>query len=64
VGLQPAYSPPRRQTFLKRAQQELLTAIRDGVVKVGKVTPPQKGILTEQEMKDALSYIRKTFGSQ
>jgi len=52
------------KTRLAKSNEELLTSIRDGVVKDGKVMPPQKGLLTDQEMKDALSYIRKNFGSQ
>jgi len=49
---------------LAKSNEELLTSIRDGRTVDGKVMPPQKGILSEQEMKDALSYIRKSFGSQ
>jgi mono/diheme cytochrome c family protein len=51
------------KTRLAKSNEELLTSIRDGIIKDGKVMPPQKGILTDQEMKDALSYVRKTFGS-
>lgn len=49
---------------LAKSNEELLASIRNGKTVDGKVMPPQKGILSEQEMKDALSYIRKKFGSQ
>ena len=50
-------------TRLAKSDAELLTAIRDGYQgKVG-VMPPQKGVLTEQQMADVLAYIRKQFGS-
>jgi len=50
------------KTRLAKSNELLLTSIREGVTKDNKVMPPQKGILSDQEMKDALSYIRKTFG--
>jgi mono/diheme cytochrome c family protein len=52
------------KTRLAKSNEELLISIRDGRTVDGKVMPPQKGILSEQEMKDALSYIRKSFGDQ
>ncbi len=47
---------------LAKSNEELLKSIREG--KQGKVgtMPAQKGVLTDQQMKDALSYIRKTWG--
>ncbi|MBT8037208.1 MAG: cytochrome c [Verrucomicrobiae bacterium] len=52
------------KTRLAKSNEELLKSIRDGITKDGKVMPPQKGVLTEQEMKDALAFIRKSFGAQ
>ena len=48
---------------LSKPNDVLLASIRDGVDSSPPM-PPQKGILSEQEMKDALSYIRAEFGKQ
>ena len=50
------------KTRLAKSNEVLLTSIREGITRDNKVMPPQKGILSDQEMKDALSFIRKTFG--
>lgn len=50
------------RTRLAKTNTELLTSIRDGKTTGSMVMPAQRGALSEQEMKDALSYIRKTFG--
>ena len=47
---------------LAKSNKELLKSIREGITKDNRIMPPQKGILTEKEMADALSYVRKTFG--
>lgn len=49
-------------TRLAKTNTALLTSIRDGVTTGPSPMPAQRGTLSEQEMKDALSYIRKTFG--
>ncbi len=51
------------KTRLAKSNEVLLTSIRNGIVADNKVMPPQKDVLSDKEMKDALSYIRKTFGS-
>lgn len=51
-------------TRLAKSDAELLTSIRNGVQgKIGAM-PPQKDVLTEQQMADALAYIRATFGKR
>lgn len=52
------------KTRLAKSNEVLLTSIRNGIVADNKVMPPLKDVLSDKEMKDALSYIRKTFGSQ
>jgi mono/diheme cytochrome c family protein len=47
---------------LAKTNEQLLKSIREGIVADGKIMPPQKDILSDKEMADALSYIRKTFG--
>jgi len=48
---------------LAKSNEELLNSIRNGIIKDNRIMPPQKDILTPTEMADALSYVRKTFGS-
>ncbi len=52
------------KTRLAKSNEVLLNSISNGIVADNKIMPPQKDVLSDQEMKDALSYIRKTFGSQ
>lgn len=40
----------------------LVAHIRDGILDKSPPMPPQGGVLSEQEIKDALSYIRREFG--
>jgi len=40
----------------------LIAHIRDGVLDKSPPMPPQGGVVSEQEIKDALSYIRREFG--
>ncbi len=50
----------------ERLQQDnsvLLAKIRDGITGA-RVMPPHDNVLTEQEQKDALSYIRREWGQQ
>ena len=47
---------------LAKTNEQLLKSIREGIVADGKIMPPQKDALSDKEMADALSYIRKTFG--
>ncbi len=42
----------------------LLATITDGSSANGRIMPPQAGILTEQEIKDVLSFIRQEFGAE
>lgn len=49
---------------LAKSNEELLKSIREGMQgKIG-MMPAQKDILSDEQIKDALSYIRKTFGGQ
>ncbi len=47
---------------LAKSNEELTTSIREGITRDGKVMPPQKDVLSATEIKDAISYIRVTFG--
>ncbi len=47
---------------LAKSNEELLKSIREGKQGSVGMMPAQKDILSEEQMKDALSYIRKTFG--
>ena len=47
---------------LAKSNADLLNSIRHGVTIDDKYMPPMKHILSEQEMKDALSYVRFAFG--
>jgi len=49
-------------TRLNKTNEELLTSIRDGFKGKNVVMPAHKDTLTDKEMKDALSYVRKRFG--
>lgn len=49
-------------TRLNKTNEELLTSIRDGFKGKNAVMPAHKDSLTDKEMKDALSYVRKRFG--
>lgn len=48
---------------LAKTDEQLLTSIRNGIVADGRVMPPQKDVLSDKEMHDALAYIRKTFAN-
>ena len=49
---------------LAKSNEDLLKSIREGTQgKIG-MMPAQKDILSDEQMKDALAYIRKTFGGQ
>ena len=49
---------------LAKDNQELLTSIREGKKGKTSVMPPQKDVLSDQEIKDSLAYIRATFGKK
>jgi mono/diheme cytochrome c family protein len=49
---------------LQQGNDILLAEIADGINRNGKVMPAWKDTLTEQQRKDALSYIRHHFGHQ
>ena len=49
---------------LQQGNDVLLREIADGINRNGRVMPPWKDSLTEQQRKDALSYIRHQFGHQ
>ena len=51
------------KTRLAKSNEVLLNSIRNGIIADNRVMPPQKDVLTDKEMKDALSYVRNTFGS-
>lgn len=53
------FSEPAR---LAKTNTLLLSEIRDGLNRGPVAMPAQRGALSDQEMKDALAYIRKTFG--
>ncbi len=48
---------------LAKSNEILLNSIRNGIVNGTKIMPPQKDVLTDKQIKDALSYVRKTFGN-
>ena len=50
-------------TRLAKGNDVLIASITDGVLDVSPIMPPQGSVMTEQEIKDVLSYIRQTFGS-
>lgn len=50
------------KTRLAKTDEQLLTSIRNGITKDGRVMPPQKDVLTDEEMHNALAYIRKMWG--
>ncbi len=50
------------ETRLSKTNEELLSSIRDGLSTGSMPMPPQRDNLSEQEMKDVLSYIRDNFG--
>ena len=50
------------KTRLAKPNDVLLNSIREGIVADGKIMPPQKDVLTDEEINNAISYIRKTFG--
>lgn len=50
------------ETRLAKGNEELLTSIRDGRLNATPPMPAQGGILSEQEMRDALAYVRHEFG--
>lgn len=49
---------------LAKPDSELLKTIAEGVQGKKAIMPPQKDVLSEQERKDALAYIRETFGDK
>ncbi|MDH5491140.1 MAG: c-type cytochrome [Myxococcales bacterium] len=49
---------------LSKSDADLLTSIRDGIIGRGAPMPPQGGNLSEEEMRDVLSYIRREFGGE
>ncbi|HHH27065.1 MAG TPA: cytochrome c [Polyangiaceae bacterium] len=50
------------ETRLSKSNEQLLTSIRDGVNTGSTPMPAQGGVLSEEEMRDVLSYIRREFG--
>ena len=51
------------ESRLSKSNEELLTSIENGIPN-NPPMPPQGDNLSEQERKDALSYIRREFGQQ
>lgn len=49
---------------LEKSNQALIHSITNGITRGSRVMPPQKDILKEQQIKDVLSYFRKTFGKK
>ena len=49
-------------TRLAKSNDELLTSIRDGVTTGSSPMPAQGDLLSDEEMRDVLSYIRREFG--
>ena len=47
---------------LAKSNRELLRSIRDGVTTGSQPMPAQRDNLSEEEMRDVLSYIRREFG--
>ena len=52
------------KTLLAKPDSVLLGSIAEGVKGKKAVMPPQKDLLSEQERKDALAYIRETYGDK
>ena len=50
------------ETRLSKSNDELLTSIRDGVSTGSTPMPAQRDALSDEEMRDVLSYIRREFG--
>ena len=50
------------KTRLQKPDSVLLESIAEGIKGKKAIMPPQKDALSEQERKDALAYIRKSFG--
>lgn len=50
---------PRR---LAKNNDTLLRAIRDGVLDASPAMPPHRDLLTDEQIRDALAYVRVTFG--
>ena len=50
------------ETRLGKSNGELIHAITNGILDKTPPMPPQQGILSEQEIKDALAYVRHQFG--
>ena len=49
---------------LEKDNKVLLNSIANGIQNGSRIMPPQKGVLSEKQMKDALSYIRQQFGKK
>ncbi|MCK6510560.1 cytochrome c [Myxococcota bacterium] len=49
---------------LAKDNKDLLHSITNGITKGSRVMPAHKGTLSEKQIKDALSYVRKQFGSK
>ncbi|MDH5490405.1 MAG: cytochrome c [Myxococcales bacterium] len=47
---------------LAKTDEQLLTSIRDGILTASPPMPPQGTILSEDDMKNVLAYIRREFG--
>lgn len=47
---------------LAKNNDTLLHSIREGVLTTSPAMPPHKDILTDVQIRDALSYVRRTFG--
>ena len=50
------------ETRLAKGNEELLASIRDGILDATPPMPAQGAALSDQEMRDALAYIRHEFG--
>jgi len=51
------------ESRLGQSDDVLLGSIRDGKTGVIGAMPPWKGVLTDQQQRDALAYVRATYGT-
>ena len=52
------------KTRLAKSNAELLHSVREGIVGKSVSMPPQKDLMSDKEINDALAYIRQTFGEK
>ena len=51
------------ESRLVQSDEALLSSIRDGKTGTVGAMPPWKGVLSDQQQRDALAYVRATYGA-